>query len=75
MNKKGIVVFLTIAHMTLACQIVFLKKKLIRRIKRFIHWYFFEPRKTLVEWFMKKFPNFPLYVSIISLLLVMFRLE
>ena len=75
MNKKGIIVFLTIAYITLACRIVFLKKKLIRRIKRFIHWYFFEPRKTLVEWFMKKFPNFPLDVSIISLLLVMFRLE
>lgn len=75
MNKKGIIVFLTIAYIMLACRMVFLKKKLIRRIKRFIHWYFFEPRKTLVEWFMKKFPNFPLYVSIISLLLVMFRLE
>ena len=75
MNKKRIIAFLTIAYITLACRIVFPKKKLVRRIKRFIHWYFFEPRKTLVEWFMKKFPNFPLYVSIISLLLVMFRLE
>lgn len=75
MNRKRIVVVLTTVYMTLACQIVFLKKKLVIRIKRFVHWYFFEPRKTLVEWFMKKFPNFPLYVSVTSLLLVMFRPE
>lgn len=75
MNRKRIVVFLTIAYMTLARQIVFLKKKLVIQIKRFVHWYFFEPRKTLMEWFMKRFPNFPLYVSVISLLLVMFRPE
>lgn len=75
MNRKRIVVVLTTVYMTLAYQIVFLKKKLVIRIKRFVHWYFFEPRKTLVEWFMKKFPNFPLYVSIVSLLLVLFRLK
>ena len=45
------------------------------QIKKFFHWYFFEPRKTLLEWFMAKFPNFPLYVSIASLLLIILRPE
>ena len=26
--------------------------KTTSQIKKFFHWYFFEPRKTLLEWFM-----------------------
>jgi hypothetical protein len=49
--------------------------KATSQIKKFFHWYFFTRRKTLLEWFMAKFPNFPLHVSIVSLLLIMLRPE
>ena len=46
-----------------------------KEIKKFLHWYFFEPRKTLLEWFMKKFPNTPVYAPVAALLLIMLRPE
>lgn len=47
----------------------------MKKIQKFFHWFFFARRKSLLEYFMAKFPDFPLHVSIASLLLIMLRPE
>ena len=43
----------------------------MKLLKRFINWWLFTPRKT----FSEKHPDFPMYFSIASLVLVMCREE
>jgi hypothetical protein len=43
----------------------------MKLLKRFINWWLFTPRKT----FSEKHPDFPMYFSVVCLLLVMCREE